>query len=171
MTLDVCVLRLSAPPAVTEARTYPVAPGSVTVQAGIVVGEITAMQVTERVEQSSGRRVSPAKLTATLALTNTSASQSVRLVAGKIQYLDDQWRPIELEESRTEATFTFTTYGSERLDPGRHAVQAVDVVFPAEALKAKKLRGLRLKIAYIPFPYREEAITFAASLDGRLVAS
>jgi len=171
MTLDVCVLRLSAPPAVTEARTYPVAPGSVTVQAGIVVGEITAMQVTERVEQSSGRRVSPAKLTATLALTNTSASQSVRLVAGKIQYLDDQWRPIELEESRTEATFTFTTYGSERLDPGGHAVQAVDVVFPAEALKAKKLRGLRLKIAYIPFPYREEAITFAASLDGRLVAS
>jgi hypothetical protein len=171
MTLDVCVLRLSAPPAVTEARTYPVAPGSVTVQAGIVVGEITAMQVTERVEQSSGRRVSPAKLTASLALTNTSASQSVRLVAGKIQYLDDQWRPIELEESRTEATFTFTTYGSERLDPGGHAVQAVDVVFPAEALKAKKLRGLRLKIAYIPLPYREEAITFAASLDGRLVAS
>ncbi|PYN68518.1 MAG: hypothetical protein DMD93_10195 [Candidatus Rokuibacteriota bacterium] len=166
MTLDVCVLRPSVPPAVTEARTYPVAPGSVTVQAGILVGEITEMQVTERVEQSAGRRVSRAKLTAALALTNSSASQSVRLVAGKIQYLDDQWRPIELEESRTEATFSFTTYGRERLDPGRRAVEALDVVFPAEALKAKKLRGLRLKIAYIPFPYREEAITFAVSLDG-----
>ncbi len=56
MTLDVCVLRPSVPPAVTEARTYPVAPGSVTVQAGILVGEITEMQVTERVEQSAGRR-------------------------------------------------------------------------------------------------------------------
>src|SRR5206468_3410587 len=85
----------SVPPAVTEARTYPVAPGSVTVQAGILVGEITEMQVTARVEQSAGRRVSRAKLTAALALTNSSASQSVRLVAGKIQYLDDPWRPSE----------------------------------------------------------------------------
>src|SRR5881396_1056289 len=167
MTLDVGVRALSAPAAaVIEEMTYTITPVSVNVQAGIVVGEITGMRVVERVAKSTGGTVSPARLTGTLTLTNTSASQSVRLVAGKIQYLDDQWQPIELEGSRTEATFAFTTYGRERLDPGRRAVEALDVVFPAEALKAKKLRGLRLKIAYIPFPYREEAITFAVSLDG-----
>ena len=169
MTLDVGVRALSAPAAaVIEEMTYTITPVSVNVQAGIVVGEITGMRVVERVAKSTGGTVSPARLTGTLTLTNTSASQSVRLVAGKIQYLDDQWRPIELEESRTEATFTFTTYGSERLDPGQQAVvQAVDVVFPAEALKAKKLKGLRLKITYILSPYREEAISFGVSIGGQ----
>ena len=173
MTLDVGVRALSAPAAaVIEEMTYTITPVSVNVQAGIVVGEITGIRVVERVAKSTGGTVSPARLTGTLTLTNTSASQSVRLVAGKIQYLDDQWQPIELEGSRTEATFAFTTYGSERLDPGQQAVvQAVDVVFPAEALKAKKLKGLRLKIAYIPSPYREEAISFAVSLDRRPTSS
>jgi hypothetical protein len=173
MTLDVCVRALSAPAAaVIEEKTYTISPMSVNVQAGIVVGEITGMRVVERVEKSSDGTVSPAKLTGTLKLTNTSSNQSVRLVAGKIQYLDDQWRPIELEGSRTEATFAFTTYDSERLDPGQQAVaQAVDVVFPAEALKAKKLKGLRLTIAYIPSPYREGAISFAVSLDHRQTSS
>src|SRR5213593_3507078 len=101
MTLDVCVRALSAPAAaVIEEMTYTITPVSVNVQAGIVVGEITGMRVVERVAKSTGGTVSPARLTGTLTLTNTSASQSVRLVAGKIQYLDDQWQPIELEGSR-----------------------------------------------------------------------
>src|SRR5207247_11319202 len=91
MTLDVGVRALSAPAAaVIEEMTYTITPVSVNVQAGIVVGEITGMRVVERVAKSTGGTVSPARLTGTLTLTNTSASQGGRLVAGKIQSREDQ---------------------------------------------------------------------------------
>jgi hypothetical protein len=69
-------------------------------------------------------------------LKNSSANQTVRLVAGKIQYIDAEPQPIKLEETRTEPTLKFQTYGSDRLDPGQEATQSLDVDFPAEALKA-----------------------------------
>ena len=150
--------------AVIEDKTYTVTPASVKVQAGIVTGEVTEMKVTERVEKGSARVVAPAKLTGTLKLKNTSANQTVRLVAGKIQYIDAQGQPIKLEGTRTEPTLKFATYGSERLDPGQDATQSLDVEFPAEALKAKKLKEIRLELAYIPSPYREETVNFTVSI-------
>jgi hypothetical protein len=147
--------RPSGTAAVVEDKTYTVTPASVKVQAGIVTGEVTEMKVTERVEKGSDRVVSPAKLTGTLKLKNTSANQTVRLVTGKIQYIDGQGQPIKLEEARTESTLKFATYGSERLDPGQDATQTLDVDFPAAALKAKKLKEIRLELAYIPSPYQE----------------
>jgi len=45
------------------------------------------------------------------------------------------------------------------------------VGLPADAREAKKLKGLRLKVAHIPSPYREEAISFAVSLDRRPTSS
>jgi hypothetical protein len=162
-----CAQGPSATTAVIEDRAYTVTPSAVKVQAGIVSGEVTGMKVAEQVEKGSGRVVSPAKLTGTLKLTNTSANQSVRLVAAKIQYLDAQGRPIKLEDARTEPALKLSTYGNERLDPGQEATQAVDVAFPAEALKAKRLKEVRLEIAYIPSPYREEAISFTVSIGGQ----
>ena len=150
--------------AVIEDKIYTVTPASVNVKAGIVTGEVTEMKVTERVEKGSGRVVSPAKLTGTLKLKNTSANQTVRLIAGKIQYIDAQGQPIKLEGTRTEPTLKFATYGSERLDPGQDATQSLDVEFPAEALKAKKLKEIRLELAYIPSPYREETVNFTVSI-------
>src|SRR2546427_1098245 len=150
--------------AMIEDKTYTVTPASVTVKAGIVTGEVTEMKVTERVEQGSDRVVSPAKLTGTLKLKNTSANQTVRLVAGKILYIDAQGLPIKLEESRTEPVVKFATYGSERLDLGQDATQSLDVEFPAEALKAKKLKEIRLELAYIPSPYREASVNFTVSI-------
>ena len=158
MTLG-CAQGPSATAAVVADKTYTVTPASVTVKAGIVTGEVT-----ERVEQGSDRVVSPAKLTGTLKLKNTSANQTVRLVAGKILYIDAQGLPIKLEESRTEPVVKFATYGSERLDLGQDATQSLDVEFPAEALKAKKLKEIRLELAYIPSPYREESINFTVSI-------
>ena len=64
-------------------------------------------KVTERVEQGTGRVVSPAKLTAILNLKNSSANQTVRLVAGKILYIDATGQPIKLEDMRTAPTLTF----------------------------------------------------------------
>jgi len=163
MTLG-CAQGPSATAAVVEDKTYAVTPASVTVQAGIITGAVTELKVLERVEQGSNRVVSPAKLSGTLRLKNTSANQTVRLVAGKILYIDAQGQPIKLEESRTEPVVKFATYGNERLDPGQDGTQSLDVEFPAEALKAKKLKEIRLELAYIPSPYREESINFTVSI-------
>jgi len=157
----------AATAAVIEDKTYTVTPAAMKVKAGIVTGEITEMKVTERVEQGSGRVVSPAKLTARVVLKNSSTNQTVRLVAGKILYIDAQGQPIKLEESRTEPTLTFATYGTDRLDPGQEATESVDVNFPAQALKAKKLKEIRLDLAYIPSPYSEETVHFVVSVGGQ----
>src|SRR5207249_2838985 len=83
------------------------------VKARIVTGEMTDMRVTERVEQGSDRVVSPAKFTAKVVLKNSSADQTVRLVAGKIRYIDAQGQPIQLEDARTEPTLRFASYGND----------------------------------------------------------
>ena len=166
------ILGPSVPPAATatstvEDKTYDVTPAAMKVKAGIVTGEVTAMKVTERVEQGSGRVVSPAKLTAILYLKNSSANQTVRLVTGKIQYIDVAGQPIKLEDMRTEPMIKFASYGSERLDPGQESSQALDVDFPAEALKAQKLKEIRLELAYIPSPYHEETIKLNVTIGGK----
>jgi hypothetical protein len=88
----------------------------------------------------------------------------VRLLEGKLRYIDAEGQPIKLEDARTEPTLKFATYGSERLDPGQEAIQSLDVEFPADALKAKRLKEIRLEFAYIPSPYREETVNFAVSI-------
>src|SRR3989442_1614092 len=130
----------------------------------IVAGEATEMKVAERVEKGSDRIVTAAKLTGTLRLKNTSTNQTVRLLEGKLRYIDAQGQPIKLEDARSEPTLKFATYGSERLDPGQEAIQSLDVEFPAEALKAKRLKEIRLEFAYIPSSYREETVNFAVSV-------
>ena len=166
MTLG-CSQQPSGTAVVIEDKTYTVTPASVAVKAGILTGEVTEMKVTERVEKGSGRVVSPAKLTGSLKLKNSSKDQAVRLITGKIQYIDTQGQPIRLVEGRTDPLIKFATYGAERLDPGQEATQSMDVDFPAEALKAKKLREIRLELAYIPSPYKEETVNFTVVIGGQ----
>jgi hypothetical protein len=161
----------SAVAAVIKDRVYTVTPDSVMVKAGIVTGEITEMKVTERIEEGSGRVDNPAKLTGKLALKNISADQTVRLIGGKIIYIDANGQPIKLENDRTAPTFKVGSgYGSsssERLDPGQDATQAVDAEFPVEALKAKKLKEIRLELSYVPTPFKEEKLNFTVSIGGQ----
>lgn len=157
-----CAQQPSATAAAIEDKSYTVMPASVTVKAGIITGEVTDMKVTERVDKGSDRVVSPAKLTGTLKLKNTSTNQTVRLVVGKIQYIGTQGQPIKLEDSRTEPTLKFG--GGDLLDPGQQASQPLEVEFPAEALKAKKLKEIRLELAYVPAPYREETVNFTVTI-------
>ena len=166
MTLG-CSQQPSGTAAVIEDKVYTVTPAAVKVKAGIVTGDVTEMKVTERVEKGSGRIVSPAKLTGKLVLKNSSKDQAVRLVGGKIQYIDAQGQPIKLSEAQTEPTIKFATYGAETLDPGKDATQSMDVDFPAEALKAKKLKEIRLELVYIPSPYKEEAVNFTVVIGGQ----
>jgi hypothetical protein len=148
-----------------EEKSYTITPAAVEVHAArIIAGEITDMRVVQRVERISGRVISPPRLMGTLRLWSSSMTHSVRLVVAKIQYLDDQWCPIKLEDSRTHGTFKFATDGIEWIDPGQEAIHAIDVAFPAEALKARKLTRLRLEIGYVSSPYREEMVSFAVSI-------
>jgi hypothetical protein len=41
------------------------------------------------------------------------------------------------------------------------------VDFPVEALQAARLKEIRLELAYITSPYREETVHFPVSIGGR----
>jgi hypothetical protein len=150
-----------------EDKVYTVTPASVQVKAGIVTGEVTEMKVTERIEKGSDRVVAPAKLTGTLKLKNSSKDQAVRLITGKLLYIDAQGQPIKVGEGRTEPLLKLATYGAETLDPGQEATNSVSVDFPADALKAKKLKEIRLELAYIPTSYKTESINFTVVIGGQ----
>jgi hypothetical protein len=161
-----CAQKPAVTAAVIEDKVYSVSPDQVQVKAGIVTGEVTEMKVTERVEQGSGRVDSPAKLSGKLKVTNSSSDQTVRLLGGKIIYIDDQGQPIKIEEARTEPVIKFANMSNsvDRLDPGQDMTQAVDVDFPATALKAKKLKEIRIELAYIPSSYKLQTANFSVSI-------
>lgn len=152
---------------VIEDKIYAVTPDRVTVTAGIVTGEVTEMKVTERIERGSGRIDSAARLTGKLKLTNSSTDHSVRLVGGKIHYIDAEGQAITLEEARTEPNIRFSSFGSDRLAPGQDATQSVDVDFPAAALKSKTLREIRLDLMYLSSLFVHETANLAVSIGGR----
>jgi len=145
---------------------YSVTPDKLKVKVGIVTGEMTELKVMERVEEGSGRIAAPAKLTGKLVLKNVSTDQTVRLINGKISYIDVAGKPIKLEDNRTEPLLKLSSsYGTaDRLDPGQDTTQNIDVEFPAEALKLKRLKDIRLGLSYIPTPYREENLNFPVSI-------
>ena len=149
---------------VVEDRIYTVTPASMTVKSGMITGEVIELKVTERVEKDSDRVVSPARLTGTLRLENTSANRTVRLVEGKLLFIDSQGQPIKLEAARTNPIVRLTTYGHERLDPGQDTTRPLDVAFPAEALKAAKLKEIRLELSYTSAPFRGETVNFVVSI-------
>ena len=146
-------------------RLYTVTPDALTVKSGIVSGQVTEMKVTERVAEG-GAVETPAKLTGKLVLKNVSADQSVRFLTGRIVYMDLRGKPIVLEDNRTEPTLKLSSgYGAnDRLDPGQDTAQAIDVEFPVEALKAKRLKDIRLELTYIPSSFREETLSFPVSI-------
>jgi len=159
-----CVPQQPKSVTVIEDKTYPVTPAAMTVKTGIVTAELTDMKVTERVEKDSGRVDSPARLSAKLKLVNSSSDQTVRLIGGKMVYIDMQGQPIKVEEARTEPVIRFTSSTSSQLDPGQDATQSIDVDFPAEALKTKKLKQIRLDLVYAPTAYRQETANVTISI-------
>ena len=167
-TMFGCSQQAAAPLAVVKDRVYTVTPDAMKVKAGLVTGEVTEMKITEQVEEGTGRIASPAKLTGTLVLKNVSPDQSVRLVGGRIRYIDPQGKSIKLEDNRTEPLLKVASqYTQERLDPGQFSSQTMEAEFPAEALQAKRLKEIRVELSYIPSFYREETLNFAVSIGGQ----
>lgn len=160
-----CSQQAAAPVVAVEDKAYAVSPPSVKVVAGILIGEITEMKVMERVEKESGKIVAPARLTGKLSLKNSSADQTVRLIDGTIQYVSTDNQLIKVEDKRSETGLKFSSYGgNERLDPGQSASQSINVDFPAEALKANSLKGIRLDVVYIPSAFKEQSLSFNVSV-------
>jgi hypothetical protein len=122
-----------------EDKVYTVTPDEVQVKTGVVTGSITELKVTERVEQRHGARRAPAKLTGKLKLTNSSADQSVRLIGGKILYIDDQGALIKMRRRapNRRSSSRPRTNSTDRLDPDRDSTQTVEVDSPPAALKAR----------------------------------
>jgi hypothetical protein len=147
-----------------EDKAYPVTPASVMVKVGIITGEVIDLKVTERVDKGTGRVVSPAKLTGTLRLENASSNRTVLLVEARLLFMDVHGQPIKLEAARTETIVKFSQAGDERLDPGQSTTRSIDVEFPVEALKAERLKEIRLELAYIPSPFRGEVVNFVVSI-------
>lgn len=164
-----CSPQPSAMAAAIKDRVYTVSPDAMKVKAGIVVGEVTELKVTERVEDGTGRVASPAKLSGKLVLKNVSTDQTVRLLGGMLVYIDSQGQPIQLEDNRLAPAIKLSTpYGApDRLDPGQDATHVLDAEFPVAALKAKKLKEIRLDLSYIPSPYKEETLKFVVSIGGQ----
>lgn len=155
--------------AAIEDRTYVVAPDQIKLQTGILMGEVTEMTVVERVEEGTGRVESAARLKGKLKLTNGSTDQSVRLINGRILFIDEQGKPIMVEDTRTEPMIAFAgSYNSpDRLDPGQDTTQDVDVNFPAAALKGKTLKEIRLEIEYLPSSYRKDTASFNVTVNSQ----
>jgi hypothetical protein len=168
-TLLGCTPTAKAPVAAINDKLYTVTPDAMMVKAGILTGQVTEMKVMERVEEGTGRVDTPAKLTGKLVIKNISTDQAVRLVGAKFTYMDLQGKPIVLEDKRAEPLLKMATgYGSsDRLDPGQDTTQMIDVEFPVDALKAKRLKDIRLGLTYLPSPYREETMNFPVSIGGK----
>lgn len=169
ISLAGCSQSPATPTAVINDKFYAVVPDALTVRTKIVSAEVTEMKVMERVEAGSGKVTTPAKLTGKLVLKNLSGDQSVRLVGGKIVYIDVQGKPIALEDNRTAPLLSMSSGGSseQRLDPGQDSTQSIDAEFPVEALKAKRLKDIRLELSYIPTAYQQESLNFGVSIGGQ----
>ncbi len=152
-----CTPKASGPVIAVEDKVYSVTPAAISVRAGIVAGEVSELKVLERVESVSGKVDTPARLTAKLKLKNTSADQTVRLISGKLVYLDAQDKQIKVEESRTEPAIRFTSSSAVQLDPGQDTSQSIEVDFPAAALGANKLKDIRFELTYVPTSFKQES--------------
>lgn len=153
-------------PTSQEEKSFTLTPDSTSVKIAFLTGQLQDLRITERVERGTGKMVDPPWLHATLKLVNVSTDQAARLISGKLLYLDAQGNPIALAKDRRDTSFTFSTYQTDRLDPGMETSQAIEVPFPTTAVKEKELRGIRLQLTYTPLPYKEESVTIPVSLKG-----
>lgn len=165
--LAACAQKPPGAVSVIEDKVYSVTPSTVPVAAGIVVGELTELKVTERVEQGTGRIDSPARLSGSLKLKNTSKDQSVRLVGASVRFVDRDGKIIPLETARTESNIRFSNAKTERLDPGQDTTDAVNIDVPIEALKKNTLKEIRLELTYLPSAFKHETVNLAVSIGGQ----
>lgn len=147
-----------------EVRTFALKRAPTPLRVDFLTAELTGSTVIESVAPGSGEVIEPPRLRGTLRLKNTSTDRTARLVGGAIEYLGPDGDPIPLASGRAETGFTFHSYSGERVDPGKDTSQTIDIPFPAAALDGTGLSEMRLRLTYIPTPYRTDVATTSASV-------
>ena len=145
-----------------DTKTIPLKPQVTFVKASFLTGELQGLRVTERIEHTTGKLAEPPVLRATLTVTNDSEHQAARLLGGKIEYLDPAGKQIPVAHT----SFTFIGMPTNRLDPGKHTSQVIEVPFPSAALKADGLREVSLQLTYLPGPYQVNSENIPVSPGG-----
>jgi hypothetical protein len=164
--LSACTDKPSSTKAFTDDKVYTVTPNQVKVTVGVVMGEVTELKVTERIERKSGRIDAPARLSGRLNLKNSSAEHSVRLLGGKIHYTGADGQDIKLE-GRAEPNIRFSPFGNDRLEPGQQVTHAVDVDFPVAALTSGTPLEIRLELMFLSSLVAQETARCAVSIGSR----
>ena len=147
-----------------EEKTFTVKPASSTLRVGFLTGQLTDLKIVETVNQQTGEVVQAPRVRGTLKLKNPTEDQTARLVSGSLEFLDADGKPIPLAAGREAPRFSFHAYSGDRLDPGMETSHNVDVSFPAAALDGQRLADIRVKVTYIPDPYRAESATVPVAL-------
>jgi hypothetical protein len=150
-----------------EERTFALDLASTPLRLDFLTAELTELSVVERVRKGSREVVAAPTLRGMLKVKNTSSDRTARLVGGAVEYLDADGDPIALAPGRGDAAFTFYSYSGERVDPGKDTTQTIDVPFPVAALNGDEFAEMRLRLTYIPTPYRTDAATVTATLVAR----
>jgi len=151
-----------AAPLQLDQKTIPLKPSVTFVRTSFLTGELRDMRVMERVEHGTGKVVGGPVLRAKLTVTNDSENHAARLVGGNIEYLDSEGRQIPIAHT----AFPFIGVPSDRLDPGMHTSQVIEVPFPASALKPNALMEVSLELIYLPMSYREDTVNIPVYLGG-----
>jgi hypothetical protein len=147
-------------------KTFALTPATAEMKVDFLVGRLQQLTITERLDSKTGSVVDPPELRGTLKIKNTSHDQAARLIAGKLIFLDAKGQVIPIAKERGEATLTFNSYESQRLDPGQETSQSIDVPFPRAGLQADMVQTVRLDLTYLPAPVREQAVDTRVSLNG-----
>jgi len=150
-----------------EEKTVMLEPATIPVTVGILSGRLSNLSVIQRVNAETGEVVYASQLRGTLTLKNRSDDQAVRRVGGHLEYLGDAGAPIALARDRSDTAFSFYNYSSERLDPGKEISHSLDVPFPAAALRGTVLNDIRLRVTYLPAPYRQESVELPVTVAAR----
>ncbi len=147
----------AAPEPVT--KTFTLTPGATPVKVDFLTGQLQNLTVTERVDPKTGKPVDRPELRGTLKLTNGSSDQSVRLLTGKLLFLDGKGQVIPIAKGRGDTSFNFNSYETQRLDPGKETSVSIDIPFPQAGLQANNLQNVRVDLTYLPTEYKEQAVT------------
>lgn len=159
-----CSQQQGAATSQVEEKTFTVKPATSALRVGFLTGQLTDLKVVESVNTQTREVVQAPRLRGTLKLKNETSDQTARMISGTLEFLDADGKPIPLAAGREEPRFTFSAYSGDRLDPGMETSQNLDISFPAAALDGGRLADVRLKVAYIPDPYRAETVTVPVSL-------
>jgi hypothetical protein len=88
------------------------------------------------------------------------------LLGHKDHSLDGKGQAIPVAKDRGETSFDFSSFETQRLDPGKETSVTIDIPFPQAGLKANDLKSVRLDLTYLPSSYREQAVSVPVTLKG-----